>query len=746
VHAASVIAACAAVCGCTAGGSADHPGAPDATGGSSSKDAATTPRGAGGARATSAGGGTSSAAGGTSSGASGGMAPGAGGGTAPGAGGGSPRDGGAGRTVVATVEISPKTANVKAGGTQSFTATVTGTDDHTVTFSATGGTITPSGVFTAPATAGGYAIVATSFADPAATAVAIVTVTDGKAVIEPFYTTPYVQVMTPMSYATYFAPATIRIWGHAPTQDGFAARLDFYLGTTKVGSAARSDQTDYYQVDVTGVAAGSYEIYARSDAGLESVHVPVTVIDLPAHQGPTRDLSSDLVLSGSQNLEIVGTETARALITSSNGSHIRSADGWTGHLTIQNADVIGLGKMDDPGIQVSVQGESTLEISGSVFDRSGPLSLGADGNAAVILRGNTFQPNVLTPVNSEADYAGSHPCITVTGNSSAAKYFQGNNVGVSFVRFASSHWMVGGDNDADGNIFLGVRAGMEFANSGDDTLRGNFSYHRYPYGWSQGHNLDFEGSSPAKSLVEHNVFRGSSWMIQSMNGEFRYNLLVDNINEAFFRYTANDTNIHHNVLVNVGYQRAYSPSGGLYFLGDSNGLYNNTVDVGGKRLGWVNSTMVRPSAGGRARNNVFTGFAYETPNNLFEAPDSDNPGDWAEADYNCFYNPDTQDLTRYANHAFGAHDCGGSAGSADPKFAQARIVPFPFGDGDIWQRRVTVSQILAVYRGMYTPLPGSPLVDQGDPTDDTGGVHNTDIGAVGAGNPHPDDRFGSFGQ
>jgi hypothetical protein len=571
-------------------------------------------------------------------------------------------------------------------------------------------------------------------------------VTDGKAVIDPFYTTPYVQVMTPMPYATYFAPATIRIWGHAPTQGGYAARLDFYLGTMMVGSAARSNMQDYYEVTLTGVAAGSYEIYARSDAGLESLHVPINVVDVPAHQGPTRDLTTDLVLSGTDNLEILGTASARALITSSNGSHIRSASGWKGQLTIRNADIIGLGKMDDPGINVAAQGTSAIEISGSVFDRCGPLALRADGQAVMILRGNTFQPNILTPVNSEADYAGSHPSITLSGNSSAQKFFQGNNVGVSFIRFDSSHWLVGGDHDADGNILLGVRAGMEFDNTGDDTLRGNFSYHRYPYAWSQGHNLDFEGSSTAPSLVEHNIFRGSSWMIQSMNGDFRYNLLVDNINEAFFRYTAKGTQIHHNILVNVGYQRQYSPSGGLYFLGDSTGLYNNTMDVGGKRLGWVESTAVRPSSGGRARNNVFTGFAYDNPNDVFAGTDKDNPGDWAQADYNCFYNPDTKDLTRYANAAFGTHDCGGSAGSADPKFAQARVIPFPFGDGDIWQRRVTVSQILSFYRGMYTPLADSPLVDSGDPTDDTGGARNTDIGAVGAGNPHPDDKFGTFGK
>jgi hypothetical protein len=739
---ASVIITSVALSACARGGDALGD---DARGGAGNTNTGGKTSGGAGGGISRGGDGTSAGrSGSTSAGASGSTSAGASGSTSGGVGGTSGGTGG--RVVIAQVEISPKTATVKAGATQAFTTTVTGTDNHAVTFSATAGQITPAGLFTAPTTAGGYAITATSVADPAARAVAIVTVTDGKAVIDPFYTTPYVQVMTPMPDATYFAPATIRIWGHAPTQGGYAARLDFYLGTMLVGSAARSNMQDYYEVTVTGIAAGSYEIYARSDAGLESLHVPINVIDVPTHQGPTRDLTTDLVLSGTDNLEILGTASARALITSSNGSHIRSATGWKGHLTILYADVIGLGKMDDPGINVTAQGTNAIEISSSVFDRCGPLALRADGQAPMILRGNTFQPNMLTPVNSEADYAGSHPSITLSGNSSAQKFFQGNNVGVSFIRFDSSHWLVGGDHDADGNILLGVRAGMEFDNSGDDTLRGNFSYHRYPYAWSQGHNLDFEGSSTATSLVEHNIFRGSSWMIQSMNGDFRYNLLVDNINEAFFRYTAKGTKIHHNVLVNVGYQRQYSPSGGLYFLGDSTGLYNNTMDVGGKRLGWVESTAVRPSSGGRARNNVFTGFAYDNPNDVFAATDKDNPGDWAQADYNCFYNPDTKDLTRYANAAFGAHDCGGSAGSADPKFAQARIIPFPFGDGDIWQRRVTVSQILSFYRGMYTPLADSPLVDSGDPTDDTGGARNTDIGAVGAGNPHPDDQFGTFGK
>jgi hypothetical protein len=552
--------------------------------------------------------------------------------------------------------------------------------------------------------------------------------------------------MTPMPGATYFAPATIRVWAHAPyfgsgSANGYAPQVDFYLGTTNIGTVTRgsNDPIDYYEVMKTGVAAGSYEIYARTvtpDGSRESVHVPITVIDVPAHGGPNLALTSDRVLSGSENFEILGTPSARALVTSSNGSRIRSAPGWSGHLTIRNADIIGLGAMDIPGIEVTVQGTNTLEISGSVFDRSGPLSLTANDQAPVILQGNTIQPNTLTPVNDQADYLGSHPSITVAGNSSAAKRFQGNNVGVSFVRFSTNHWLIGGDTNTDGNVILGVRATIELNNSIDNTIRGNFLYHRYPYGWSQGHLLDFEGST-SPVVVEHNVFRGASWMIQSMDGDFRYNLLIDNINEAFFRYTAANTKIHHNVLINVGYQRAYYPTNGFLYLGNGTAVYNNTIDVGGAQLGWVNYAMIQPPAsGGNVRSNIFTGFAYQSPNAVITAG-------LAYGDYNCFYNPDTSQSTRYGDGGHGAHDCGG--GSADPKFAQARIVPFPFGDGDIWARRVTVSQILAFYRGVYAPTAGSPVIDLGDPSDDTGGFRNTDIGAVGAGNAHPDDRFGTFG-
>jgi hypothetical protein len=642
------------------------------------------------------------------------------------------------------VTISPTTASLAAAATQQFVATVTGTSNTGVSWSASGGTITSAGLYTAPAVGGGYAIRATSAADPAASATAIVNVSGDGSVLEPFYDSqhPYAQVMSPMPFATYFAPATIRVWAHAPdvgndSVNGYSPHVDFFLGTQMVGSVSigKDDPIDYYQVDVPGVPAGSYELYVRSRLGsdtVESMHVPVEVIAVPTG-GPTMELTSDLMLTGSNNFELIGTPSAPAALTSSNGSRIRSAANWSGHLTIRNTNIIGLGAMDIPGIEVTVRGTNAIEITDSVFDRCGPPLLTANDQAPITIRNTTFQPNMLTPATDKPDDAGSHPSLVLAGTSTAHKVFAGNNVGMALVQFnRSSHWMVGGDHDADGNVFLGVRAGMEFDDVNDITIRGNFSYHRYPFGWSQGHNLVFRGNN-SDATIEHNVFRSSSWMIQSIpSGEFRYNLLLDNINESFFRYFDENVKVHHNVLVNSSWQRTYSPTGGITFANGA--FYNNTVDAGGPKLGWVDSPFAHDDSLSSVRNNVFTGFAYQGKTPVIDA------GAAKSADYNCFFNPDTTTLQRYGDTGPGAHDCGGGA-STDPKFAQSRVIPFPISDGDVWRRTITVSQILALYRNIYTPTGDSPLIDKGDPNDGSG----ADIGAVGAGAPHPEDQFGRFG-
>jgi RHS repeat-associated protein len=79
-----------------------------------------------------------------------------------------------------TIAVAPADAVVAAGATQQFTTTVTGAVDTGVTWSASAGSISPSGLYTAPATFGTVTVTATSHADSRVRAFATVVVADGR--------------------------------------------------------------------------------------------------------------------------------------------------------------------------------------------------------------------------------------------------------------------------------------------------------------------------------------------------------------------------------------------------------------------------------------------------------------------------------------------------------------------------------------------------------------------------------------
>jgi len=101
--------------------------------------------------------------------------------TNPGPGGGSAT---ASFTVLPLVIISPSPVSVPAGSMQTFTATVSG--GGTVTWSveegASGGSITSTGIYTAPTQTGAYHVVATNAADASETATATVNVVAGPSI------------------------------------------------------------------------------------------------------------------------------------------------------------------------------------------------------------------------------------------------------------------------------------------------------------------------------------------------------------------------------------------------------------------------------------------------------------------------------------------------------------------------------------------------------------------------------------
>ncbi len=83
-----------------------------------------------------------------------------------------------GSTPSVAITVSPTTASIKTGGTAQFSASVTGTTNTGVTWSVVsgGGTITSSGLYTAPASAATATIKASSVADTTKSASATITV------------------------------------------------------------------------------------------------------------------------------------------------------------------------------------------------------------------------------------------------------------------------------------------------------------------------------------------------------------------------------------------------------------------------------------------------------------------------------------------------------------------------------------------------------------------------------------------
>lgn len=75
------------------------------------------------------------------------------------------------------VSVSPVNVTLTSGATLPFAATVTGTGATGVTWSANGGSIAQTGLYTAPSVAGTYTVTAASIADPTKSGSARVTVT-----------------------------------------------------------------------------------------------------------------------------------------------------------------------------------------------------------------------------------------------------------------------------------------------------------------------------------------------------------------------------------------------------------------------------------------------------------------------------------------------------------------------------------------------------------------------------------------
>ncbi|MGA2001513.1 MAG: hypothetical protein ABSG52_16110, partial [Terriglobales bacterium] len=213
-------------------------------------------------------------------------------------------------SIIVGVGVSPTTAALTTGGTQQFSATVSGTTNTAVTWSASGGTISSTGLYTAPSTAGTYAITATSAADPTKSASATVSVS------------------APATVSVSVAPTSTTTTTNGTAQ--FSATVSGTTNTAVTWSATGGSisSTGLYTAPNT---AGTYTVKAVSAAdttktasGSVTVNAPVTVVISVA---PT---SATISTGGTQQFTATVSGTTNTAVTwSATGGSVSSAGLYT---------------------------------------------------------------------------------------------------------------------------------------------------------------------------------------------------------------------------------------------------------------------------------------------------------------------------------------------------------------------------------------------------------------------------------
>lgn len=494
--------------------------------------------------------------------------------------------------------------------------------------------------------------------------------------------------------------------------------------------------------------------------------------------GQTHTLKNDLVLDGTDVLEVRGTPEKPCILVG-NRHRIRSLPRWTGSVKITHCTIRDLGGTPRlsadglvsgpgvPAIELKVAGKGGFTLEHCTFDACSAIRLQSDDASTASFRNNIVLENSVVAISKDIGNSGDF--FTATGSSRERKLFQGNFIPRGKVVVRAPNWLIGGDRDADSNLFIGLRIGIVAEGEGT-VVRGNYFHLRmpitreYPY-WSQ-----VSVFTTGRGVVgEHNVIRDGEWIVRFVEGEFRYNVIADIIDHDLMQ-NGSTGRIHHNLfLAGTSDSRPGSMFACIAVIypprnpGEGIEIFNNVFDGGG-RLN-VPAIEVAPQAFVKSvRNNVFCNFAhgdryFKRPQAMIrmswnDEPAEEKPARLGYADYNLFYNPSAKARRNYLlavsgkaerkDAGFGLNDIprGGKVDEqADPQFQGPIPKAFPFSDDEIKARKVGISKILARYREVYSPAEGSPLIGTGDPADGAG----TNIGAVGAARPSDQDRFGRFG-
>jgi hypothetical protein len=382
---------------------------------------------------------------------------------------------GSGRGHNARISLSPDTALLRPGGVQSFAVQGTGKNGSSisVTWDATGGTISSGGVFTAGKTPGKYRVRATSSTGGSDSAQVIIAAVDTTGTIT--------DVMISPDSATVAEGATQAFTVAAYLSNGTTSPVSVTYSATG-GTVSSSGM---YQA---GTTPGKFRVVARSAAGLADTAV-VTI--------PAPDLQQIVLTPASVSLDAGATYQFAA-----NGSF---SDGTSQPVSVT---------FSATGGTISSTGLYTAGNAGGTY-RVIAASSGLADTSAVILTASSEPPSSPPPAPDADGGAGVNG---QTGFNTASNYVSEVNAKASGLGLSSLRMGMDGvyGNAVGANFTFGTR---------DAVVNSHLSAGLAPHAVISFRNHVSHGSSQAEWLANWRYFVGG--VMRHYDGKVRY-YIIDN--------------------------------------------------------------------------------------------------------------------------------------------------------------------------------------------------------------------------
>lgn len=197
--------------------------------------------------------------------------------------------------------------------------------------------------------------------------------------------THFVRLMAPVGGQQFFAPGLIRVFVAASdinnwTNQRRAASVEIMVNDT-VWATLPGDQSEYwvYKTNLTGIPAGQHRIWARGhfvDGKVFDSEAALIRVEAPPVYANEVNLTGNVVLSGAQNYELIGTPNGRIRLNG-NGFTLRSDASWSGRLTLKYVDVTNLGTLTGNAPGIAVTTTSAIAVENCIFDATNALDVAA---------------------------------------------------------------------------------------------------------------------------------------------------------------------------------------------------------------------------------------------------------------------------------------------------------------------------------------------------------------------------------